>query len=125
MKEALIIFMILLLLLMIISVFGGSIRFTPPMQQSNFQSTRYEPFAEEEAKRRVRFTQPDEEEPVKEQYYQDQDDEMVASSPQIMETFKSKEDIMQKANNVISAITGGDAGAIEPFQTAGEFAAFS
>ena len=128
MKEALIIFMILLLLLMIISVFGGSIRFTPPAQQQ-FQSTRYERFSEVEGKK-ARFTQQDEQDASKETYYNNVEEEIIAGSPRIKEAFEGgqKEEIMQRAKNVITDIVNtasGSGGAIEPFQPAGEFASFT
>ena len=119
MKEALIIFMVLLLLMLIISVFGGSIRYTNQAPaQAPMRFPRYEQF-----------------------YSADGDDAMKypiapmpppAIVPTISkkdaiekETFADKEDVKNALSSIVDKIkmsTGG--AAIEPFESSGEFAAF-
>lgn len=133
MKEALIIFMVLLLLMLIISVFGGSIRYTNNAVSSQLRFPRYEPFYA------------DDDQGIKKKYpiapvppaatSIPKEPPAVATSTGVPatkgaehETFTNKEDVKGALDNIVNKIknvsTFQNAPAIEPFESSGEFAAF-
>ena len=111
MKEALIIFMVLLLLMLIISVFGGSIRYTNNTATMPMNFPRYEPFyadaVENIAKPPVYPALP-----------------VAMQNEKEKETYADKEDAKAALSNIVDKIKGASSAAIEPFEASGEFAAF-
>jgi hypothetical protein len=109
MKEALIIFMVLLLLMLIISVFGGSIRYTNRAATAPMHFPRYEPFYADAVASAAKM-------PV------------YPASPAAMkeekEKFADKEDAKAALSSIVDKIKGASSAAIEPFEASGEFAAF-
>jgi hypothetical protein len=121
MKEALIIFMVLLLLMLIISVFGGSIRYTNQSPvDTPMRFPRYEQFYSADGENAMKYpiapmppaaalpTMP-----------------MPKKDAMEKETFADKEDVKNALSSIVDKIkmsTGG--AAIEPFESSGEFAAF-